>query len=232
MATEEGMPSSMVASRKTYAKRFLLPIGIGIVLSAAILGGLNYQWLKAQLSYRFSHHSTTVAVLGASTSIAPGIAAPSAPARTPDPSAPTEIIIPAINVKAPVVMDETSHVDWKEQLALRRGVLHYSDTAVPNTQNGNVVIFGHSSGVAWAPGNYKWIFTLLNKLHPGDQIEINYQGIPYIYEVTDSVVVKPTDFSILTQTPNPILTLVTCTPVGTSTNRLVVHAKLLTNIER
>jgi sortase A len=54
---------------------------------------------------------------------------------------------------------------------------------------------------------------------------IDYNGNRYIYRVTETKVVPPTDFSVVQQTKVSQLTIITCTPVGTNTNRLVVHAK-------
>lgn len=205
--------------RRSFRRSALLYLS-GPLMVLGILAALNYPWVSAQLGYRLRHYPRTTPVLGVATATA------ATPALKPDPSAPAEITIPAIHITAPIIFDEPSQAEWKIQLALRRGVVHYGDTAVPG-QNGNIVIVGHSSGQAWAPGDYKWIFTLLNKLHAGDQIEIAYQGIPHVYEVTGTTIVSPTDLSVTTQTPGPTLTLITCTPVGTSTNRLVVHAKEL-----
>src|SRR6185437_11506988 len=103
------------------------------------------------------------------------------------------------------------------------GVVHYPNTAVPG-QEGNVVIFGHSSGVWWEPGSYKFVFTLLDKVQAGDKVFIDYQGTRYIYRITGTQVVSPDNLSVLNQGTGHDLTLITCTPVGTSTNRLIVHA--------
>ena len=215
MSTTEGSPS--VASRKHFTVRYLVAsIAIGLAAAAMVVGILNFPWIVVQLQYHLSHHNKA--------SVALKVATPNSTALQPDPSVPAQLIIPAINVHAPVVFDEPSRTEWRVQVALRRGVLHYGDTAVPGQTAGNVVIFGHSSGVAWEPGNYKWVFTLLDKLRPGDQVEILYQNIPYRYVVTGSTVVNPSDTAITAETAFPELTLVTCTPVGTSTNRLVVHA--------
>jgi LPXTG-site transpeptidase (sortase) family protein len=111
------------------------------------------------------------------------------------------------------------------QKALRSGVVHYGQTANPG-QSGNVVIVGHSSGEPWTLGSYKYIFTLLNKVIAKDKIIIDYSGVRYIYEVIAADIVRPTDLSILEQPKNQFnLTLVTCTPVGTSKDRLIIHAK-------
>jgi LPXTG-site transpeptidase (sortase) family protein len=138
------------------------------------------------------------------------------------PAEPT-ITIPKINVHAPVAY-EPSVVEANVQKALENGVVHYGNTAYPG-QNGNLVIFGHSSNDWWEPGNYKFVFVLLDKLVPGDQFTIDYQSQRYTYEVTGSTVVLPTDVGVLNQTAEPTATLITCTPPGTSLKRLVVSAK-------
>jgi LPXTG-site transpeptidase (sortase) family protein len=149
---------------------------------------------------------------------------PAAAVSTPDASPKdSDLIVPAIGVKAPVIY-ETSTDNGTIAYDLRSGVVHYGSTALPG-QKGNAVIFGHSSGVAWAPGSYKFVFTLLDKVHPGQQISLDYQGKRYVYAVTDSQVVAPTDMQVLgSKSGKSQLTLITCTPVGTSKNRLVVHA--------
>jgi LPXTG-site transpeptidase (sortase) family protein len=133
------------------------------------------------------------------------------------------ITIPEINVHAPVeYMSSIQESDIED--ALENGVIHYADTAVPG-QDGNVAIFGHSSNDWWQPGNYKFVFVLLDKLEPGDQVIIDYNSVRYIYQVTGSQVVAPTDVSVLDPTATPTLSLITCTPPGTSLKRLVVTAK-------
>ncbi len=150
------------------------------------------------------------------------------PAATPAvaaaviPAEPT-ITIPKINVHAPVIY-EPSVAEANVQKALEGGVVHYGNTAEPG-QSGNSVIFGHSSNDWWEPGNYKFVFVLLDKLVPGDRFTVDYQSKRYTYEVTGSKVVIPTDLSVLTQTPEPTMTLITCTPPGTSWKRLVITAK-------
>lgn len=137
----------------------------------------------------------------------------------PDPT----ITIPKLNVHAPVIYENTR--DESQVLTdLQSGVVHYAGTANPG-QPGNAVIFGHSSEDWWVPGNYKFVFVLLDKLQPGDQFSVDYQSTRYVYQVTGSKVVEPTDLSVLEQTPTPTMTLITCTPPGTSWKRLVVTAK-------
>jgi sortase A len=54
---------------------------------------------------------------------------------------------------------------------------------------------------------------------------VDFKGKRYIYRVTTTKVVTPNDVSVLGQTKTPTLTLITCTPVGTSKNRFIVQAR-------
>ncbi|HEX3082189.1 MAG TPA: class D sortase [Candidatus Saccharimonadia bacterium] len=151
-------------------------------------------------------------------------ATPTAPAAASEiiPAANT-ITIPKISVQAPVNY-EPSIQEAAIQKALESGVVHYGNTPAPG-QPGNVAIFGHSSNDWWEPGNFKFVFVLLDKLSPGDQITIDYNSHRYVYEVTGSKIVEPTDVAVLSPTSTPTLTLITCSPPGTSLRRLVVTAK-------
>lgn len=192
----------------SFRHNFLPPI-MGLLAFIAVLGILNGQWVVAQAHYRLNPVEQ--------------ISDQPIDTRSPKEISKPTITIPKINVSAPVIFDEPSYKEFKVQQALQRGVLHYGTTANPG-QNGNAVLFGHSSGQLWAPGNYKFIFTLLDKMERGDIFIVDYQGTRYIYKVTEKKVVDPTDLRVLDQTDMPTMSLVTCTPVGTSKYRLVVHA--------
>ncbi len=104
---------------------------------------------------------------------------------------------------------------------LDSGVGHFPNTPVPG-QLGNAVLAGHRTSHL-AP------FGDLDALKPGDVIEVDTKiGGVYAYVVTDSLVVKPSDYYVVTDSDpaKATLTLITCTPKGTSTHRLVVHATL------
>lgn len=133
------------------------------------------------------------------------------------------ISIPKINVSAPIIYGSPSD-ELSIQRSLQNGVVHYAGTPVPG-KPGNSVIVGHSSNDPWEPGHYKFVFVLLDKLVIGDTFSINHESKRYVYEVTEVKVVAPTDLSVLQQTTQPTLTLITCTPPGTSWRRLIIHAK-------
>lgn len=134
------------------------------------------------------------------------------------------IIIKKLSVDAPVIYDMDRTDEPSVQRALQDGTLQFADSALPG-QKGNVVIVGHSSNVPWVPGNYKFVFATLEQLQQGDIVFLNYKSVRYVYKVSGSKVVKPDDVSVLQQTDSPTLTLITCTPVGTSLNRLIITAE-------
>jgi sortase A len=110
---------------------------------------------------------------------------------------------------------------------LNKSLVQYPGTALPG-RPGNTVIFGHSIlPIFYNPKNYISIFSLLPTLTKGDEIDINYDGISYVYKVDTMFEVKPTDIQILDQDySNSYVTLVTCVPPGDPSNpeRLIVRA--------
>ncbi len=140
---------------------------------------------------------------------------------------PNILVINSLGIKLPVVYVQEKSED-AYQLALRNGVVHFPDTAMPG-QLGNVYIFGHSSDYVWAKGNFKTAFALLPKIEVGSQILLSDQdGNPYLYKVIETKVVKPTDLTVLSQQNNSkkLLTLQTSYPLGTAISRFIVIAEL------
>jgi LPXTG-site transpeptidase (sortase) family protein len=136
-----------------------------------------------------------------------------------------ELIIPKINVQIPVVYDVNTIEESAVEKGLERGVVHYANTSMPG-QDGNVVIFGHSSNNIFNPGKYKFAFVLLSKLENGDTFYIQKDGKRYTYQVYKKQIVIPSNVGVLTNTDKgSTATLITCDPPGTSTNRLVVTAE-------
>ncbi len=204
------LPTGVPKIKFSFVNHVLPPL-IGLGVSLSIYALLNLPTFEAQAHYYFSR-------------IIPPTTSANSLSSTKPSNQQSTVIIPSIGVKAPVIYEQRTD-DASFAYALRNGVVHYGTTALPG-EKGSVALFGHSSGVAWAPGNYKFVFTLLNKLQPGQQIIVDYQGVRYVYVVTGSKVVPPSDVSVLkTDGDSPKLLLITCTPVGTSKNRLIVEAK-------
>jgi sortase A len=113
---------------------------------------------------------------------------------------------------------------------LNDSLIQYPGTALPG-RPGNTVIFGHSIlPIFYNPKNYISIFSLLPTLTKGDEVDIEYDGISYVYKVETMFEVKPTDIQVLDQdSSDSFVTLVTCTPPGDPSNpkRLIVRARVV-----
>lgn len=136
-----------------------------------------------------------------------------------------EIYIPAIKVAAPVIagVDPFNQKEYRE--VLTRGVAQAGGTALPG-ELGTQYLFAHSSDNPWQLTRYNTAFYRLNKLKPGDEIEVGYQGSKYLYRVRELKTVKPWEVKYLTESSDNQLILQTCTPIGTDWNRLLVFADL------
>ncbi|QQG40908.1 MAG: sortase [Candidatus Levyibacteriota bacterium] len=110
---------------------------------------------------------------------------------------------------------------------LSRHLVHYGDTALPG-DNGNIVIFGHSTlPQLFNPKDYKTIFATLYKLGINDEVILTADHVSYKYAIKNIFVVDPTETSVFSQDfDESYLTLVTCTPPGTTWKRLILRGKL------
>lgn len=197
-----------------HKKRFIpILIGAGVVLILLFMqfNRLLFAPLAAYVSPGNNEASTITPVDG-------GV--------TQSVSAEPRLIIPKLNVDVPVYFgisnDNETIMD-----AMNKGVAQFSITganAMPG-EIGNLVITGHSAGDLYSSNQYKFIFSGLERLATGDTIYINYKSTRYTYSVTTNETVSPNDVAALTKTNGkPQLILVTCTPLGTSRYRLLVHA--------
>jgi sortase A len=107
---------------------------------------------------------------------------------------------------------------------LAKGPGHFPETPLPG-QLGNAAIAAHRT-THLAP------FYDIDQLQPGDEINITTLNGRYVYRVTGSEVVSPDDYAAVIPTTDPAkatLTLVSCTPRYSSTNRIIVHAELVSS---
>jgi LPXTG-site transpeptidase (sortase) family protein len=132
------------------------------------------------------------------------------------------VYIPKIRVAAPIIRPTSTDENAIDQ-ALLQGVVKYPGTAEPGEQ-GNVFLTGHSSYYWWVETDYRNVFSLEPELREGDEIIVYHNGIRYSYKVFTTFEVSPDNTGVLDQTPNPIVTLSTCVPVGTSYHRKIVQA--------
>lgn len=137
------------------------------------------------------------------------------------------LIIPKLNIDVPILFGLSNDSDSVME-GMNHGVVHWSipgASALPG-QIGNLVITGHSAGDIYTSNQYKFIFSGLERLTENDLIYVDYGGVRYTYSVTSLETVDPSEVSKLVyETDKPMLTLITCVPLGTSRYRLLVSAE-------
>jgi len=122
------------------------------------------------------------------------------------------IVIPAAGVDWAVVEGVTRE-------NLKSGAGHMPETALPG-QQGNAVISGHRS-------TYGAPFLHLHRVTIGDVISVETATGTHVYQVVDTFVVEPHDTWVTDQWDGAWLTLTTCEPVLSASQRLVVVATLV-----
>lgn len=87
----------------------------------------------------------------------------------------------------------------------------------------NIGIAGHRSTTKGKQ------FNRLGELKEGDRIQIKTYADTYTFNVTKTYVVHQSEISVLKDQTDPMITLVTCTPLGSRNppDRLIVQAQLI-----
>ena len=134
------------------------------------------------------------------------------------------IVIPKINVNAPIVFPEGA--DDKQVFAeLVNGAVHYPASVKPG-EAGSSIILGHSSAYPWYQGLYGSVFSLLNRLDEGDEVIVFYKKHKYTYKITHKQVVNKNAL-VAEQSDQPQIVLLSCWPVGTTWNRMMITGELM-----
>jgi LPXTG-site transpeptidase (sortase) family protein len=110
--------------------------------------------------------------------------------------------------------------------ALLKGVVRHPDSALLG-ESGNVVILGHSS---YLPNVTNKNFQALNgiqKMKWGDTITLSGDGTLYTYRVEKVYEAKASGVTIPTDVTGKRLTLVTCNSFGSTEDRFIVEATLI-----
>ena len=134
---------------------------------------------------------------------------------------PIRIVIDKIGVDATVSNPNTKDVVTLDDY-LKQGAVRYPDSGFLGL--GNMLIFGHSTGINVVYNQAYKTFNGLKDLKIGDVIKVYGGSTIYEYKVT-SVVMKPaSEVEInLTSTKN-MLTLTTCNVFGAKEDRYIVEA--------
>ena len=240
-----GGPSPQVATGASRRRRrdwrwYVGGLGrILIALGLLVLGFVAYQlWgtaiqhdrAQSDLKKQFAAQLATspAPTTAAPTTVAPSIAptntalttvAPTTAAPTTTPPRPTfaegdaiaQLQIPKIGVDEIVVAGVG--VD-----DLKKGPGHYPQTPLPG-EAGNAAIAGHRT-------TYGAPFFDIDNLKPGDEVVATTYAGRFVYKVTGTQVVPPSNVSVLADTADSRLTLTSCDPKYSAKNRIIVSALL------
>lgn len=124
------------------------------------------------------------------------------------------LTIPKINVEIPIY-------HGTENSALGSGAGHLEGSSLPIGGKGNRPVLCSHRGV---PGLR--LFTDLDQLDIGDMFSVTVLGKTTEYQVCDVSVIEPDDYeSLKAHKDEDMVSLLTCTPYGINTQRLVVTGK-------
>ena len=136
----------------------------------------------------------------------------------------TRLIAPQLGDALPLVYSAT----FDE--ARIQADLHHGAVVLPLGgsfgEPGNMVVTAHSSGLG-AFGPYSQAFAKLGQFHTGDQFTVVTDDGQYTYRVYGRDIVWPHEVDKLPQSGESTVTLVTCWPLWTDWQRLLVHAVLV-----
>ena len=137
---------------------------------------------------------------------------------------PEKLIIPAIGVEAPVIIAESDNEKYLQGL-LERGTILLPGSFALN-QKGVAVIMGHSSAYPWYKGQYGSVFALLNKLNLNDEIIVFSKNKKFTYRVLEKQIKAPKNLVFEKQENESILYLVSCWPINTAWERIVIKTTI------
>jgi sortase A len=122
------------------------------------------------------------------------------------------IEIPKIQVSLPIYHGVSEEV-------LKKGIGHMEGTAFPVGGAGTHCLLTGHTGLPEAE-----LFTNLIKMEIGDQFYINVLKKELVYQVDQIKVIEPDELgSLYTQPGEDYMTLITCTPYGVNSHRLLVR---------
>lgn len=137
------------------------------------------------------------------------------PTIDPQTLLPARLRIPSMSLDSPV---HEVTVDMGEWQVSPMDIGHHLGTGNPG-ERGNVVLAGHRD-------INSALFRDLDRLGPGDEVYVSNNQREYRYIVTESTVVGPDHTEVMDPTDDKRVTLITCTPIGLATQRLIVVAEL------
>lgn len=126
------------------------------------------------------------------------------------------LVIPKLEIKDSV-MDGSSQTDLKYGPGL------YEMSQMPGEGDRNVSIAGHRTGF----GRYYNIFKELHILEKGDLLYLYDTEFIYSYRYKETKIIEANDWSVILLQGYSCLTLTSCHPIGSNSERIVVISELI-----
>ncbi|MEU8295913.1 class E sortase [Micromonospora sp. NPDC048909] len=151
----------------------------------------------------------------------PTVAAPATPSAKPSPPVHGK---PIAGLYIPKLAKNWVVVEGVTQADIRYAPGHYPKSAMPG-EVGNFSVAGHRNRAT---------FWRLDELNNGDAIVVESKTDWYVYKVSQTRIVKPTQVEVVAAVPGKpgvkatkrMLTLTTCNPKFDNYQRLIIHAEL------
>lgn len=142
------------------------------------------------------------------------------------------LAIPRIAAYAPIVVNVDPSDQAIYEPALNRGVAHALGSVLPG-ELGHAFLFAHSSTSWQTARSVNTQFYLLDKLAVGDLVYIGHTDRITTYRVTDRKIVLPSQVEYLQGFGGEAtMSLMTCYPIGTSLQRLIIQAEKVSETTR
>lgn len=122
--------------------------------------------------------------------------------------------IPRLNIKIPIVQGDSEQ-------AMVNGVWLRPGSALPD-QQGNIVLAGHRLRMG---KSLEESLFFLDRVVVGDEIHLRWNNSIYLFFVVAVTIVSATDSRAELPLLEKTLTLYTCTPLWSSSQRLIIRAK-------
>lgn len=138
---------------------------------------------------------------------------------------PVSIAIPVIKLTASIANPDSTNIEVLDNLLLK-GAVRYPTSAKLGEQ-GNVVLFAHSSYLPVVGNPAYKTFDGIQKLVAGDVVTVYSSSTAYTYRVRTVSKESANDAAIPLSVPGRVLTLSTCDSFTTKTDRFVVVADFI-----
>jgi LPXTG-site transpeptidase (sortase) family protein len=138
---------------------------------------------------------------------------------------PTRLVIEKIGVDTPISNPSSTDVAVLDKALLSGGVRYPASATLE--ENGNVLLFGHSTTLAVVRNQAYKAFVGIGTLTAGDQIKVRSTDNEYLYSVTKVSKVSADKELVLFPATGRMLTLSTCDLLGTKADRFVVEAQFV-----